>query len=383
MCGRDIAQGILCDKCDRPKRTSGSKGTAAQALHDDAHEHEHHAEASPDPFPKAPVVPFPVESTSLALTSIVELLAAIDLPSILLGSDRSVKFVSDPAKKLLKVSDGINQRTLEMTLGIALPEPNNSYTTTLGINDSPVEFRSIPLAGGASGSVLLFKPPVAASADDLDAAVLEFVAETLLAPLQALRGALSSAQNRGSREPIVHEAIGTIDQVLSSLELSPHLDGILQKAPAAPLIADVLKKAAARFEKQAAAKSIKIQLDAPETTERFTDAAELERTLGYLLENSLHYVPAHGQVVLGMRFLEHKGKPLILFFVMDNGAVVPEEFREAIFSPGFVWDPNDATRTGNNLAKCRNFAVAHGGQIWVESKTGKACTFFIRVRPDG
>jgi len=27
--------------------------------------------------------------------------------------------------------------------------------------------------------------------------------------------------------------------------------------------------------------------------------------------------------------------------------------------------------------------VAHAGSVWVDSKSGKACTFFMRVRPDG
>jgi signal transduction histidine kinase len=285
---------------------------------------------------------------------------------------------------------------LEVKLGLALPEMRTSFLTTLNLGDDTFEFSQIPLTGGATGAVLLLKPqwpttpqrsetpappqPAAAEpAGDVDSALLSFVTETLLAPLQALRGALAAAK---TREPIVHEAIGTIDQVLSSLELSPHLDGVMAKATAAPRITDVLHTTAAQFEKAAAAKAIKIQVDAPETVETFADAENLSKVLGYLLENSLHYVPHGGQVVLGLRFLEHKGKPLILFFSMDNGAVVPEEFREAIFSPGFVWDPNDGTRTGNNLAKARTFAMAHGGQVWVESKTGKACTFFIRVRPD-
>jgi signal transduction histidine kinase len=68
---------------------------------------------------------------------------------------------------------------------------------------------------------------------------------------------------------------------------------------------------------------------------------------------------------------------------MDNGPVVPEEMRQAIFEPSFVWSPASAERTGRGLFKCREFAVAHAGSVWVESKTGKACTFFMRVRPDG
>ena len=63
--------------------------------------------------------------------------------------------------------------------------------------------------------------------------------------------------------------------------------------------------------------------------------------------------------------------------------VVPEPMRQAIFEPNFVWNPQSPERTGRSLFKVREFAVAHAGSVWVESKTGKACTFFLRVRPDG
>jgi signal transduction histidine kinase len=81
--------------------------------------------------------------------------------------------------------------------------------------------------------------------------------------------------------------------------------------------------------------------------------------------------------------MEHKGKPLLLFFVIDNGPLVPEAMRQAIFEPDFVWSPASQERSGRALFKIREFAVSHGGSVWVESKTGKACTFFLRVRPDG
>jgi signal transduction histidine kinase len=87
--------------------------------------------------------------------------------------------------------------------------------------------------------------------------------------------------------------------------------------------------------------------------------------------------------VIGVRWMEHKGKPLLLFFVMDNGPLVPEQLRQEIFEPSFTWNPASPERTGRGLFKIREFAVAHSGSVWVESKTGKACTFFLRVRPDG
>src|SRR5438477_4740833 len=57
-----------------------------------------------DPFPKAPVLAFPIESASLAITSIVNLLVVAGVPSLLVAADRAVKFVSDEAKKLFDAS---------------------------------------------------------------------------------------------------------------------------------------------------------------------------------------------------------------------------------------------------------------------------------------
>jgi signal transduction histidine kinase len=138
-----------------------------------------------------------------------------------------------------------------------------------------------------------------------------------------------------------------------------------------------------RFTSFANLKNIQLQVDVPELTETFRDHQQLAEALGILMDNSLHYVPPGGQVVLGVRWMEHKGRPLLLFFVMDNGPLVPEALRQTIFEPDFVWNPTSPDRTGRGLFRCREFALAHAGSVWVESKTGKACTFFLRVRPDG
>ena len=151
----------------------------------------------------------------------------------------------------------------------------------------------------------------------------------------------------------------------------------------APRVDDVVRRVGDRFTPVAARKGVLLQLDAHETDDTFKNHHELEEVLVLLMENSLHYTPEGGQIVLGLRSLEHKGKPLLLFFVMDSGTHVPEELREKIFTAGFSPKPGNEERSGRGLSRCKDFAVQHGGSIWVEAKTGKACTFFMRVRPDG
>src|SRR6185369_16053633 len=120
MCGAAISQGILCEKCDKPRKSTRSSAPAQEPVAPSPAPAPAPAAAPAPPpvsrpapmttsapvtvtavaldaFPKAPVLPFPVESASPALTSVVSLLIAAAVPAVLLGADRSVKFVSDDA----------------------------------------------------------------------------------------------------------------------------------------------------------------------------------------------------------------------------------------------------------------------------------------------
>ncbi len=337
--------------------------------------------AQQEPFPKAPVLPFPVGTSSLAITSIVDLIVATGVPAILLGPDRSVKFVSESAATLFQAASGelATVQSVEAKAGLRIADLATPTSAGLRIGDSSILYSLVPLSGGASGAVLVFR-----YADtSLSASFHTYIREAVVDPLQSLREALNAlAAKRGTSDPLLDDAAATVDQILSSLELAP---GVADRAPAAlklPTVTDLVHRVAKRYEPYAELKGIRLQIDAQELTETFRDKDRLVECLGILVDNALHYVPAGGQLVIGVRWMEHKGKPLLLFFVMDNGPLVPQELRHAIFEPGFLWDPMSGQRSGRGLFKTREFALGHGGSVWVESRTGKACTFFIRVRPD-
>ena len=149
-----------------------------------------------------------------------------------------------------------------------------------------------------------------------------------------------------------------------------------------PKLGDVIRSVVSRYAAFAEIKSIEFELSVDESDERFRHHQQLGDALGVLVENSLQYVPGGGQIVIGARPMDHKGKPILLFFVMDNGPLVPEHMRQVIFESGFVWNQHSHERTGNGLFKVKEFAAAHGGMVWVDSKTQKACSFFLRVEPD-
>jgi signal transduction histidine kinase len=397
MCGRDVSQGILCEKCDvtrRPKTAATPKSVPAeQAAQPQTQQNVRASVASSapaqpashtatavalDPFPKAPIVPFPVESASPAITSICDVLIASGVPAVVIAPDHAIKFVTDEAKKLFETTPQ-DLRSIEARIGRRVGDLGTPVSTHIRLGTRNVTLSLVPLSGGAGGAVLILRPHETMSG--AHSGFVSFVRETVLAPLSSLRESMEAAAAR-TADPFLEDSAATLDQILSSLELAPAVDDAAP-APVVPLVGDVVRTVGARFTHFAEVKGIQLQVDASDLDERLRDHEQLAESLGVLMDNALHYVPPGGQVVLGVRIMEHKGKPLLLFFVMDNGPVVPESLRQTIFESGFVWQPSAPERTGRNLSKCREFAIAHGGQVWVESKTGKACTFFLRVRPDG
>jgi signal transduction histidine kinase len=405
MCGGEVTEGILCGKCDKPRRKSQPPAAApdlpapqaqpvappapAQAAQSSRAASDAGRQAvavapalEQDPFPKAPILPFPVESASPAITSVVNLLVASGVPAVIVGPDRSVKFVSDEAKKLFDApsSELTTLAAVEARAGIRVGELTVPNSTGVRFGGRNFIYTLVPMSGGASGAVLVFR-----QSDPMNEAHVSFVTyvrECVFGPLRAMRESLRSAAETRNDHFLADSAAG-IDQVLSSLELAPEVEEPSYAARPVPTATDVVRRVAERFRAYADLKAIRLDIDVQELDERFSDHEQLAEALAILMENALHYVPASGQVVIGVRWMEHKGKPLLLFFVMDSGPVVPEAIRQSIFEPSFVWNPTSSERTGRGLFKCREFAVGHAGSLWVESKSGKACTFFLRVRPDG
>jgi len=67
--------------------------------------------------------------------------------------------------------------------------------------------------------------------------------------------------------------------------------------------------------------------------------------------------------------------------VTDNGGGVPEEIREKIFQPFFTTKPT-GEGTGLGLSMSYDIVKQHGGELSLESETGKGTTFRIRLPKD-
>ncbi|RYD41528.1 MAG: HAMP domain-containing histidine kinase, partial [Verrucomicrobiaceae bacterium] len=115
--------------------------------------------------------------------------------------------------------------------------------------------------------------------------------------------------------------------------------------------------------------------EVPEELIVYADASLLRRLFQNLIANAIKYTP-RGRIVIGARELRDEGT--VECWVSDNGAGIPEEFLERIFTKGET-DPDDADGTGLGLAIVKTVAEAHGGKVTAESEEGVGSTFRISL----
>src|SRR5258708_37004833 len=210
MCGTAITRGILCDKCDKP-RTKGKPAekvkpvtppppsvapatkaevnappAAPSMSSPPAHAREATAPAL-DPFPKAPILPFPIDSASPAITSVADVLIAAGVPAIVVGTDRSVKFVTEEAKKLFDISPAnmATVKQVEALSDVRIGDLAVPSTTATRIRSRNYLLSLVPLSGGASGALLGLR--YADANGDAHASFAPFLRQPAFLPLRPFR----------------------------------------------------------------------------------------------------------------------------------------------------------------------------------------------------
>lgn len=108
------------------------------------------------------------------------------------------------------------------------------------------------------------------------------------------------------------------------------------------------------------------------------DRARLRQLVMILVDNAVKYTPAGGSVKVGSRKV---GKRVELV-VADTGPGIAPEHHARIFDRFYRVDTARARKdggTGLGLPIARWIAEVHGGQIQVDSATGRGATFTVRL----
>lgn len=98
-----------------------------------------------------------------------------------------------------------------------------------------------------------------------------------------------------------------------------------------------------------------------------------------LFSNALKYRSSESPVIHVS--CKHSDEKEMLFCVEDNGLGIAEEFHKDIFKDfKRLHNQEDIEGTGLGLPICKKIVTKHGGDIWVESESGKGSKFFFTIK---
>ncbi len=112
------------------------------------------------------------------------------------------------------------------------------------------------------------------------------------------------------------------------------------------------------------------------------NAHELQQVLVNLIRNAVYAIPAqNGLIQITTRDWQDKG---VIITVQDNGAGIPDEQLDKIFSPFFTTKQQaDSEGTGLGLSLSYSLIHRYGGHISVQSPPGQGALFtiWLRIKP--
>jgi two-component system sensor histidine kinase KdpD len=207
--------------------------------------------------------------------------------------------------------------------------------------------------------------------DALKTALLRSVSHDLRSPLTAILAsadalaspglALEAEDRLGLAEAIRGEAT-RLDRVVEQLlDLSRLEAGAAEPHRELWHVDELVGQALAGLGADAARVKLDIGSETPLVE---VDAAQIERALANLLENAVRYSPPDSQVLLRAE----PGATELRIHVMDRGAGLPEEQREALFQPFRRGTAGHGSGLG--LAIARGFAEANAGRLWAQDDPG-------------
>jgi signal transduction histidine kinase len=112
------------------------------------------------------------------------------------------------------------------------------------------------------------------------------------------------------------------------------------------------------------------------------DGDRIKQVVTNLLSNAVKYSPEGGAITVRVR---ERGGQHVIIEVADQGLGIPSDQVGRLFQKFERVRSNEHLRvsgTGLGLYICRKIAEGHGGQIWVESETGRGSTFSILLPVD-
>jgi len=150
-------------------------------------------------------------------------------------------------------------------------------------------------------------------------------------------------------------------------------------------VAVLLHDVAETYRPQADAKRLELRGEIPSHLPLVrSDATRVRQIVGNLVSNAVKYTPSGGQITVSCVARGDGGPPPsqpreVAIIVSDNGPDIAPDKLPTIFAEFSRFDPRAAEGAGIGLAISQRIARALGGDITVESETGRGSAFTLHL----
>ncbi|MBI5252370.1 MAG: DUF3365 domain-containing protein [Desulfomonile tiedjei] len=212
------------------------------------------------------------------------------------------------------------------------------------------------------------------------------ISHELRTPLTSIKGATDILARKSSGDPeyldIIKRNTGHLIKIVSDfLDYSRIESGQLELDFIEASIRDVAEDAIISHKALAQKRSVNLALDAPEDHFLKFDPKSIYQVIGNLLSNAVKFSPDGGTVTVRIAFVDHSAE----ISVEDHGPGIDAKYHENIFKKFYqVMEQGSRMHVGSSgigLAICKGLVEAHGGRIWVMSKSGEGSRFSFSI-PD-
>ena len=169
----------------------------------------------------------------------------------------------------------------------------------------------------------------------------------------------------------------TVDNLLTLAQVD---EGRLELLTTRVSLREVIDGAVRPLRPLAEARGVELRVEATEV-EAQADPQRLHQAVTNLVENALKFTPRGGTV----RVHDWRTGDEVGFTVSDDGPGIPAEARAHLFDRFYRVDGARSRAVGGSglgLAICREIAVAHGGNVWVDSEEGRGSSFSLALPAD-
>lgn len=217
--------------------------------------------------------------------------------------------------------------------------------------------------------------------------VIQNVAKELEEPVKVIRGSLNSCsdetQELGKAQTdaiaIIEDKADHIEKVIEAMLSLQY--SVAPKQLTTASLTDLAERAVVNARKAARERKIEIQSELPlEPIFAFVDSSNISRVFDVLISNAIRFSPEGANIVLQVE-KRPDGTPLVS--VQDSGPGIKNDQKSKIFDPFYKFDNvNDGSISdlGIGLPLAKEIVKAHGGELWVESKTGVGSVFFFTIQ---